>query len=136
MLVTVYLNEQETPEGRHAAWDRMDGAAYQPGDKLRQAFQYETGDDGNPLNAAFFAFNVGDEPQYEAHRMHRHAVAYRAAGPNRSLSTGDVVAWEGQAYALQHDGWELVSAESFLANVGGRGPVDPDLEAFLATLQR
>lgn len=84
---------------------------YQPGDVMYRAFDYTVtasslDEDTAVCEQAFEWFNVGENS---------YAKEYRAKG-NRSLSVGDVVVVDEQAYAVDSFGWtKLDTFEPVLA---------------------
>jgi hypothetical protein len=72
---------------------------YLPGDAVYRAITYEAfGDDLTICDVAFSRFNVGDDEIANMYRNHGH----------RSLSVGDVITIDGNAYTVAPLGFEQV----------------------------
>jgi len=102
-LFTDAVNDDDHPLHAEAYADWLQGwKPYAPGQTVYLAFKYHEAD-ADPrviLNAAFERFNVGTDDI---------ARRYREGG-NRSLSVGDLVVIDGEAWACASAGWDQVPA--------------------------
>lgn len=99
MEVTVFLNKEETPDGRLAIFDRFPGA-YHEGDALEAVYSYTVAAGGSVeavLERAFSDFNRGS-PTFVGSAHYRH----------RSVSVGDVIEVDGARYSVASEGFGMV----------------------------
>lgn len=102
MKINVFLNRQETPEGRLAIFSRLHHFdVYRDDDKLELVYSYELDEPStdHALNRVFSDFNRGSS-----------TFVGDSKYPHRSLSAGDVVEVNGDRFYVNHIGFEPLPA--------------------------
>lgn len=109
-LNTVLNNPSDPRYERYNTWMRQQFRPYEPGDQVYLGWEGTVRFDGSPealLEALWHDLNVGDE--FGGSQLDPAIWRQYRSDRNRSLSVGDVVTIDGQAWKCDSFGWSLAT---------------------------